>query len=83
MCINTQREIQTMQTEKLGYSIDQFCLLHSISRGTLYNFWKAGVGPRWMAAGGRRLISAEAAAEWRREREAAAQQQPQRVRVAL
>jgi hypothetical protein len=74
-----------MQMEKLGYSIDEFCTLHSICRGTLYNFWKAGVGPRWMQmqAGGRRLISAEAAAEWRREREAAVAQQQPRARVVL
>jgi hypothetical protein len=60
-----------------AYSIDEFCAAHGpISRGTLYNMWKAGTGPRFMivgAGGGRRIISFEAAAEWRRQREIAAE----------
>lgn len=54
------------------YSVDEFCRAHRISRASLYNYWAAGIGPRTMRVGSRRLISAEAAAEWRREREAAA-----------
>jgi hypothetical protein len=58
-----------------AYTIDEFCAAHGpISRGTLYNMWKAGIGPKYMtvgAGGGKRIISAEAAADWRRAREAA------------
>jgi hypothetical protein len=63
-------------TQLVAYSVDEFCAAHGpISRSTLYNMWKAGTGPRFMLVGGgkgRRIISVEAAAEWRREREAAA-----------
>jgi hypothetical protein len=60
----------------VAYSVDEFCAAHGpISRGTLYNMWRDGIGPKFMLVGsgkGRRIISTEAAAEWRREREAAA-----------
>jgi hypothetical protein len=63
-------------TQLVAYSVDEFCAAHGpISRGTLYNMWRDGIGPRFMIVGsgkGRRIISIEAAAEWRREREAAA-----------
>ena len=55
---------------KLAYSIDDFCEAHGICRATLYNLWKAGDGPRFMHVGRRRLITVEAAADWRRELEA-------------
>jgi hypothetical protein len=58
--------------EQLAFSVDEFCRLHRISRASLYNYWTDGVGPRVMRVGKRRLISAEAAEEWRRSREAAA-----------
>lgn len=54
-------------------SISDFCSDHSISRTTLYELWKDGTGPRKMQVGKRILISAEAAADWRRAREQAAQ----------
>jgi predicted DNA-binding transcriptional regulator AlpA len=52
-------------------SIVDFCADHSISRTTLYELWARGEGPRKMQVGDRVLISAEAAADWRRAREAA------------
>jgi hypothetical protein len=65
-----------LPTQLAAYSIDEFCAAHGpISRGTLYNMWRVGTGPRFMIVGGgngKRIISTEAAAEWRREREAAA-----------
>jgi hypothetical protein len=52
----------------VAYSIAEFCKAHRISEAFFYKLRKAGLGPREMALGTRRLISAEAAAEWRRER---------------
>jgi predicted DNA-binding transcriptional regulator AlpA len=59
-------------TPSAAYSVDGFCAAHGISRGTLYNRWRDGTGPKYMQVGHRRLISVEAAEAWRREREAAA-----------
>lgn len=47
-------------------TIAQFCADHNISRTHLHNLQKAGKGPRLMKLGRRILISAEAAADWRR-----------------
>jgi hypothetical protein len=55
----------------LSYSISQFCDGHHISRSHLYELIKQGKGPRLMKVGRRTLISAEAAADWRRAMEAA------------
>src|SRR5262249_1448275 len=41
-------------------------------RSKLYQLWAAGIGPRFMKVGVKVLISIEAAADWRREREQAA-----------
>jgi predicted DNA-binding transcriptional regulator AlpA len=61
--------------ERNAYDIIEFCHLHSISRSAFYNSLKNGTGPRIMRLGSRVLISKEAAAEWRREREQASEQQ--------
>jgi predicted DNA-binding transcriptional regulator AlpA len=57
---------------KAAYSFQEFCRLHSISRALLYKLIKAGRGPKILKIGTRSLITAEAAAEWRREMESAA-----------
>jgi predicted DNA-binding transcriptional regulator AlpA len=65
--------MQTMpppETTVDALSIDEFCARHGISRGSFYNLRKAGLGPREMKLGARVLISVEAAADWRRQREA-------------
>jgi len=54
---------------KQAHSIDEFCASHDICRATLYNLWRAGNGPRFMRVGSRRLISVEAASDWRRQME--------------
>jgi predicted DNA-binding transcriptional regulator AlpA len=54
------------------FSVDEFCVAHSISRAFLYKLWSNGQGPRAMSVGSRKLISYEAAAEWRRSCEVAA-----------
>lgn len=56
-------------TPASAYSIAQFCDAHHISRTHLHNMCKAGRGPRVMKLGRRVLISAEAAADWRRQLE--------------
>jgi len=50
-------------------SIKQFCDDHGISRNLFYNLEKKGLTPKTIELGKRRLISAEAAAEWRKAME--------------
>jgi predicted DNA-binding transcriptional regulator AlpA len=58
-----------MSTRK-AHSVDQSCSDHQISRAMFYKLRRAGKAPREMKIGTRTLISNEAAAEWRRAREA-------------
>jgi predicted DNA-binding transcriptional regulator AlpA len=55
--------------EMLAFSIPEFCRTHGISRAHFYNLWKSGDAPAVMRVGRRTLVSAEAAAEWRRRME--------------
>ena len=55
--------------EPLAFSIPEFCARHNISRSYLYELWKRNLGPKAMQLGGRRLISVEAAADWRHRME--------------
>jgi predicted DNA-binding transcriptional regulator AlpA len=57
---------QTNSPASAAYSVDQFCVAHGISRAMLYKLWTDGKGPRPMSVGSRKLISYEAAADWRR-----------------
>ncbi|PSO16792.1 hypothetical protein C7G41_36280 [Bradyrhizobium sp. MOS002] len=57
--------------EPKAYSIKQFCEAHSISVDTYFRMQRAASGPVRMKVGARTLISVEAAAAWRREREMA------------
>lgn len=59
-----------------AYTIEEFCQAHRFSRSQYFTMKKAGEGPREMAVGKRRIISPEAAVEWRREREAMAGREP-------
>jgi hypothetical protein len=52
-----------------AYGVDEFCKRHGISRAFLYLLWHRDEGPRFMQVGARRLISKEAAADWRRSME--------------
>jgi len=47
-----------------------------LSRATFYNLEKIGQAPRIMRVGGRVMVSKEAAADWRRERETPPAKQP-------
>jgi predicted DNA-binding transcriptional regulator AlpA len=52
-----------------AFSIAEFCASHGISKSTFHKLRRDGKAPRVMRVGSRVLISIEAAAEWRRERE--------------
>jgi hypothetical protein len=56
---------------RAAYTVSEFCTAHRISRSKLYQLWTAGAGPRFIQIGTKRIISTEAAADWRREGEAA------------
>ena len=63
---------QPNQTPRAAFTIAEFCDAHRISRSKLYQLFDAGNGPRVMRIGTKVLITADAAADWRREREAEA-----------
>ena len=52
-----------------AYSIAEFCRRHSISVPLFYKLKAQGKGPVTFYAGVRQLVSREAAAAWRLERE--------------
>ena len=54
---------------RLAFSIPEFCEAHDISASFYYKLTNQNKGPREMEAGARRMITHEAAAEWRRELE--------------
>lgn len=58
--------------DQQAFTIDEFAKAHRVSRELVYKMLREGTGPRIFKAGSRTLISIEAAAEWRRQREAAA-----------
>lgn len=60
------------------FTIPEFCRRHKFSQSYFFVLKKTGLGPRTMKLGHRTLISKEAAAAWRREREAASQSSQER-----
>lgn len=59
---------------RAAFTVAEFCDAHRISRSKLYQLFDAGLGPRTMNVGKRRIITQEAAADWRRDMEAATAQ---------
>jgi hypothetical protein len=55
-----------------AFSIRSFCKRHEISESFFHKLRALGLAPAIMKVGARTLISREAAAAWRRQREAAA-----------
>jgi len=53
----------------LAMTIDEFCASHRLSPEMYFKLKRADRGPIEMRVGRRRMISAEAAARWRRQRE--------------
>ena len=72
MSFEHAREQQGKGVSRTAFSVDEHCLAEGISRAKLYGEWKAGRGPRYYHRGARRLISVEAADEYRRSLEEAA-----------
>jgi hypothetical protein len=60
-----------------AYSIAEFCIAHRISSAMYFKLKQQGFAPVEMRCGKRVLISIEAAAAWRRTREAAAGAPPE------
>ena len=58
--------------DRAAYTIPEFCEAHRISRGSYYNLKAAGKGPAEISVGSRKIITQEAAAEWRRKMQAEA-----------
>jgi hypothetical protein len=56
--------------ERAAYTVPEFCSTHRMSRSALYKLWQMGIGPRYMRNGKKVLITIEAAADWRAQREA-------------
>jgi hypothetical protein len=54
------------------FTIAEFCRAHRISQSMYFKLRALGLGPREMMVGTRKLISFEAAADWRKARETAA-----------
>ena len=65
---------QPLLADMLAFSIPEFCRRHGISRAHFYNLSKSGDAPAVMRVGRRTLVSAEAAAAWRRRMEEAARE---------
>lgn len=59
--------------EQDAYSVREYCRREGFSVSYLYGEWRAGREPVYMQNGDRRTISREAAAAYRRQREAATQ----------
>jgi hypothetical protein len=56
------------------YSPDDFCRAERISKKTLYELWRQGIGPDFYLSGNRKRIPHQARLEWQRKRMADAQQ---------
>jgi hypothetical protein len=69
-----QRRPPNPDPNALALSIKTFCILHNVSEDLFYKMQREGWGPDTMAVGSRTLISHEAAARWRAEREKAAKE---------
>ena len=67
---SSQERTALIEHEQLAYSIALFCARHGISERFYFKLKAAGRGPAEMQLGNRVLISREAAARWRAEREA-------------
>jgi hypothetical protein len=50
---------------RAAFTISEFCEAHRISRSKLYQLWAAGTGPVFKTVGTKKIITVEAAAEWR------------------
>lgn len=61
---------------RAAYSVQEFCAAHRISPDFFFKLRRVGKAPKMMKVGTRSLISVEAAAQWRRDRERDAEIEP-------
>jgi len=61
------REARTLPAPTVIYTPQEFCDAHRISRSRLYELWQTGQGPKYIQKGVHKLITVEAAAEWRQQ----------------
>ena len=61
--------VEALQRIKPVMSVEEFCERHGITKPTYYKMRAIGREPRTIQIGRRRLITVEAAADWRREAE--------------
>jgi hypothetical protein len=64
-----------------AYSVEAFARAHSLSVAMFYKLRGQGLAPAFFKVGARTLISREAAARWRAEREQAAAEERERKTV--
>jgi len=64
---------------QLVFSVADFCTLHAISRAKFYQLLDAGLAPATFFVGRRRLITLEAARDWRLKMESRSDD-PERAR---
>jgi hypothetical protein len=69
--------------QPLALSIREFAEAHNLSIDTYFKMQRDGFGPKVMRVGGRTLVSLEAAAEWRAEREKATDQRKPAAEAGL
>ena len=67
-----------MTPDRDAFTIDEFCKSHGFSRSTFYNLPETD-RPALMQVAGRKRVSREAAAEWRRRMEARAAKEGRRA----
>jgi hypothetical protein len=65
-----------VRDRRAAYTVSEFCDAHRISRSKLYQLWSADLGPRFIQIGTKKIITTEAAANWRRAGEAADEASP-------
>ena len=63
--------VATRNLDRRALTVTEFCAAHGVSRAMFYLLVEQGLAPRSFKVGARRLISIEAADDWRRAREAA------------
>jgi predicted DNA-binding transcriptional regulator AlpA len=69
-----------MRDNLSDFSIDEWCQIKGISRGTFYNLEKDKKAPRTIRIGSRRIITRAANEEWEQERTAAEPEESARLR---
>ena len=66
---SARHTVDSQDAGRAAYTVNEFCDAHRISRSKLYQLWAAGVGPRFIKIGTKKIITLEAATVWRREGE--------------